>query len=634
MRSTLIFVFLLFCAPSLFAQRELVTDRSALFSGSGNCGLCHTASGDANTTAEGEDVSPATGWRSSMMASAARDPYWQATVVAESMENPQLADIIEDKCTNCHTPMGHEEAHRAGATAYTLSDARQDPLAMDGVSCTLCHQVVPDNFGETESFSGGYRIAEARVTFGPYENPLIQPMKNLSGYEPVHAVHMAQSEHCATCHTLFTPYLDKQGNIAGEFPEQTPYLEWRASVYPARQQSCQSCHIPALDEAMRISSIPPMAGDRSPIYQHHFNGGNSFMLNVIKTHAVELGATAYDEHFDASIERSKAQLRASVALSSDGATVQDGELRFSVEVQNLTGHKFPTGFPSRRAWLSVIVRDSERRSVFVSGVWDEQGEIVGLDTDYEPHRNIVRVWDEIPVWESVMGDVDGDVTAKLLHAAQYLKDNRIPPQGFDIHAMANDTIGVVGVEEDDDFNDFDGNEYTGRDVVHYRLPLDPEWSPPFQVSISMCYQSIKPKFINKLKNYDAVETRRMVSYYEAVAQKDHVELVDGLFLESKDVNAIGSMQSPVVESLELYPHPLTTEAGVVHVRYALHRPMHQGTLVITDLMGRELRRLPLQESSQGMRTRTVDISSLDAGMYFIVLHVENQRMAAPMCILR
>lgn len=43
------------------------------------------------------------------------------------------------------------------------------------------------------------------------------------------------SGNCATCHTLFTPYVDNEGNVAGEAPEQTPYLEWKNSIYPQQE---------------------------------------------------------------------------------------------------------------------------------------------------------------------------------------------------------------------------------------------------------------------------------------------------------------------------------------------------------------------------------------------------------------
>lgn len=39
-----------------------------------------------------------------------------------------------------------------------------------------------------------------------------------------------------------------------------------------------------------------------------------------------------------------------------------GRLQAEVFVENLSGHKLPTAYPSRRAWLHVVVRDGNNGS--------------------------------------------------------------------------------------------------------------------------------------------------------------------------------------------------------------------------------------------------------------------------------
>ena len=618
-------------ALSARAQRELTMDRSTLFSGPGNCQMCHATGNGANISSRGEDVAPPTDWRSTMMANAARDPYWQAAVSAEVMDHPELRAVIEDKCTNCHTPMGHEEAHANGVPSYSLDEARIDALAMDGVSCTLCHQVTGDNFGTAESFSGGYAISSARVTFGPYQNPLIQPMKNISGFEPVHSAHIEQAEHCATCHTLFTPFLDEQGQIAGEFPEQTPYLEWKASTYPALGVRCQSCHMPALDEAMRISTMPQTAPQRRPVFLHHFVGGNVFMLEILKLHALELGATAEDVHFDSSIARTQAQLtQRTVALAAPVADDHGATLEFSVEVQNLTGHKFPTGYPSRRAWLHVTVRDAANAVVFESGAWSAEGIVSDVDAPFEPHRGIISAAGEVPVWEAVMGNVDGNPTERLLHAARYLKDNRIPPRGFTRLAMASDTIGVVGVGDDTDFQVIPKMEYAGSDRVHYIVAVDPTAPRPCTVRVELCYQSIKPEFITNLARHDTPEIRRLRGYH--AASSSPVQVIAALDRISTEVSAVDPLATPAIAALTLYPQPQRASAGLLTVAYELTRDQQEGVILLTDLLGRNVLQVPAV-AHPGQHRRTLDISTLRPGMYFVVLVVGNERRGAALCLI-
>ena len=75
---------------------------------------------------QGNDISPVTDWRSTMMANAVRDPFWQAQVESEVVDLPQLKTVIEDTCNRCHAPMGRTQAIHDGAASYSLDQARAD----------------------------------------------------------------------------------------------------------------------------------------------------------------------------------------------------------------------------------------------------------------------------------------------------------------------------------------------------------------------------------------------------------------------------------------------------------------------------------------------------------------------------
>ncbi|MGC9333449.1 MAG: hypothetical protein ACP5JJ_04825, partial [Anaerolineae bacterium] len=242
-------------------SRELPTERGDHFAASGLCATCHTNMVDRS----GADVSVDRHWRSTMMANAARDPYWLASVRVEVLAHPDYQAVIEDKCATCHTPMGHFTAMASGQEANLFGKGFLGPdhalraLALDGVSCTLCHQIREAGFGEPGSFSGHYDIDSdspmgRRAAFGPYpvRPGLVRMMQASSGFLAVESQHIEQSELCATCHTLYTPYVDDEGEIAGEFPEQTPYLEWLESGF-VRARSCQGCHMPQADGGVQLS---------------------------------------------------------------------------------------------------------------------------------------------------------------------------------------------------------------------------------------------------------------------------------------------------------------------------------------------------------------------------------------------
>jgi len=602
---------------ALTAQRDLSTGRSTLFSASGNCILCHTASGGANSTGTGEDVSPPGGWRSTMMANSAKDPFWQATVESEILHLPHLADLIEERCTNCHIPMGHEQARQDNDTPYTISKALRSSFAMDGVSCTLCHQVTDDDFGSVESFSGGYSISPIRVSFGPYEQPLLQPMYNVSGYEPMYSQHMGRSELCATCHTLFTPFVDDNGHIAGEFPEQTPYIEWRSSIYPSLNTQCQTCHMPVIDEALRISSIPPHSPERSPFYQHHFVGGNTTMLGILKTYADELGVTALDEHIDSTTNRTIRQLEQRTVRLSGGALLVDDTLHITCELENLTGHKFPSGFPSRRAWLNVLVRDNGGRVVFESGAIDRSGEIIGIAEPFEVHHLAIDSQHQVQVYESILGDVNGEATVELLRAATYLKDNRIPPMGFPASQLDNDSIGVAGLAR----FDHDYASGLGRDVTQYRTPINPGDSP-FSITVKVFYQSINPAYIRHLAKYSGERIDRMIRYWNDSASRFRV-IASAEW--SSTIVDVEKNATPVEFHLNApYPQPASLQyTESINVPLSLSRPTSNVTMVVTDMLGRRVMSRDFDFMPSGSHTPVLDIAELRPGMYMLSVGVEN-----------
>ena len=73
---------------------------STHFSGSANCAICH----DSISDNKGNDLSIVKDWAASMMANSAKDPLWKAKVSSEMNRNPDLKEVIADKCTRCHMP--------------------------------------------------------------------------------------------------------------------------------------------------------------------------------------------------------------------------------------------------------------------------------------------------------------------------------------------------------------------------------------------------------------------------------------------------------------------------------------------------------------------------------------------------
>ena len=492
------------------------------FVGSGLCASCHSFLSDE----EGRDVSIDSHWRSAMMANAARDPVWQAKVSSEVLRRPDLQAIIEDKCATCHMPMAYTQSEVFGLPVAVLGEGLLDPdhplhdAAMDGVSCALCHQIAETGLGESETFGGQFQIDTSteppgRLAYGPFPEPFQMPMMHMSGYTPLQGLHIKDAALCATCHTLFTPVIDDEGNVVGEFPEQTPYLEWQNSVFGDSQGggvACQVCHMPAASGAVRISNHPPgrMIEARSPFAQHFFVGGNATVLSLLQSNVQDLGLTASTGLLQDTLDRTLNQLQTMTAqLSIVGKELEGSTLAVALQVDSRVGHKLPTGYPARQVWLHVTVADQSGQVLFESGRPQPDGRISGNDADedaaaFEPHYDVISSDDQVQIYEAVMGDGEGQVTHTLFRAQGYVKDNRLLPAGFD-PASASDDIAVLGLATGDET--FVG----GSDSVLYEIDVE-GFDGPLTISAELLYQSLSYRFIEDLRG----DSTEVVDHFTAL----------------------------------------------------------------------------------------------------------------------
>lgn len=496
---------------------------NSVFATGDGCSLCHSASVNAGAlwSSTGEDVSPHGLWQATMMANSARDPYWRAQVVKEASLHPSRAAELEALCVRCHTPMGHHTRRIAGEPPLRVAEAAAHPLYSDGVSCTVCHQVQPDGLGTEARFDGNIDIKPGRKIFGPYPDPGGQPMIVHSNFTPTHAEHIRSSALCAACHTLRTEHTGKK------FPEQSPFFEWRNSVYSdetgrtTASKSCQECHMAEVGP-MRVARNPAgfdfNIATRFPVRAHAFVGGNAHMLDILRTYAKELGVTAPAAALERMARATRQQLShrtASLAIedlrrdkSADGSQI----LTFDLVVTNLAGHKFPTGYPARRAWVQTVVRDG-RSEIFSSGAPDESGRIKGVADELAvPHRDVIDSADQVVIYEMVAADETGKPTTSLGSMSTRLKDTRLLPSGFKSDGPHASDTAPVGIGTDSNFAD-------GQDRITYRIALPAGAGARLTVVSWLWYQPIPPAWVAPLRSIDAPETSRFVKMYDEMKLK-------------------------------------------------------------------------------------------------------------------
>ena len=481
-------------------EHAFLTDH---FSGSQNCAFCHDGLRDSS----GDDVSIVVDWQATMMANSARDPLWRAKVASEVKRNPALQEEIETTCGRCHVPMANIEAEFAGTSTTLFGDDGllhpDNPLfdaANEGVSCTLCHQIEDSPLlGTDDGFSGNFSIpfdfGINRLLYGQYDDPFAMPMQNQVAFTPTASPHVSSSELCATCHNLSTPVVDAQGNLTSQlFPEQMVYTEWENSQFEATE-SCQNCHMLKATGNVTISTRP-MNGlaPRADFSQHAFLGANTYMLDILGQNAQELYITATG--FDVAVEETRTFLSSAASLTLENMMRVGNDLDFTVRVTNLSGHKFPTGYPSRRAWLHVTISDASGATVFESGAIDAMGKITGLESDsnpagFEMHYDVITSADQVQSYETIMQNIDNDLTYTLLEAATYRKDNRLLPEGMDKTSVPSTIVPRGNAMADADF-------VGGSDQVHYRISGLPAGN--YTINTSLNYQTMAYGFGQDLFN--------------------------------------------------------------------------------------------------------------------------------------
>lgn len=447
-----------------------------------DCALCHSRIPPPAQSAwrDGPSIAPFALWRGSMMAHAAADPYWSRKVAAEVTE---AGAGIEDKCLRCHAPA------RQYPTRGTSSPMRMSQVtdSDEGVTCSVCHQIAPTGLGTRASFTGEFAINTAAEAFGPHRDPFTMPMRHHTDLTPTYGKHVLEAAFCGSCHTVITHPVGADRNQ--EFLEQTPFLEWLSADASREDRPCQSCHVPNLRDShgrelpQFIAHRPPggafpPTSPRTPFGMHLFLGGNFQIPRLLATQKPE-----EREFLHKTADRAIAFLKSALRAEAHAERRADGVL-LHVTLENRTGHKLPTGYPSRRLWIHVRATDGQGNTIFDSGNWDERTGELTAGEQFRPHRRTIDDPAQVMIYEAEYLDVEDRPTLSLARAARYRKDNRILPRGFDesrVYSLGFEpgALSGVGLQDDPDFR-------PGSDTVTYRIP------PAAAIKVQILFQTIKP----------------------------------------------------------------------------------------------------------------------------------------------
>lgn len=185
-------------------------------------------------------------------------------------------------------------------------------------------------------------------------------------------------------------------------------------------------------------------------------------------------------------------------------------------VTNLSGHKLPSGHPSRRMWLEVLVKDANGNEVFASGRSDAEGRLIDAAGEplpaelangpIEPHRNRITKDTEAQSYRAVMADSEGKPTHRLMRGASWYLDNRLFPRGWSQDHPDAERTAAFGIGDDADYLK---DCASGSDRVTYSVPVTGE----LKVEARLLYQSVSPRWVAEIAAFDTPAIQRFLDMY-------------------------------------------------------------------------------------------------------------------------
>lgn len=434
-------------------------------------------------------IEPGETYRATAMALSARDPLFRAALEIAARDRPQYADL----CLRCHAPVGWLSGRSTPGDGTALLESD-----LESITCDVCHRMIATPTGEQLVGSGQYTLSNSTAK------------RALRGASPVggHLVEAStftgSSELCAACHSLFNPAElghDAAGVELGQaYYEQRTYEEWRDSDFNRPGgKTCADCHL------QRVRGRAAMQGaEYADLAQHAIVGANDFVALAINL--LEPSYPIANELDDvlALVDQS---LRSSVRLSvtsthtRPAAGAGGDALDLSVRVENLTGHKLPTGYPEgRRVYLEVELALAGGATLAVSGAWDRAtGDLVP-----DP---------QLRTYETQHGRFEGGASQRTHHLLlmnQVLTDTRIPPRGFS--PTEADMIPAG--------RDYGPAPHRHYDEVSYRVPLPEVTEPtPATLRVRARYQLLDGEVVRFLTGElgpGSIPGAKLLSAWEAL----------------------------------------------------------------------------------------------------------------------
>jgi hypothetical protein len=419
---------------------DLSTDTFLL---SVDCSYCHAAFKPVS-----EPTMPYDAWKGSLMAQGGRDPLFFAQMTTAEQDVTSVGYY----CLRCHVPYAVVSGHANVTDGSTIDD-----FDREGVTCHFCHSMVDPIYKpgispiEDEAILAAIpdlpdHYGNAMFVLDPAGQRRGPRTDTIPAHEVIYSPFHKSSSLCGTCHDVGNVATTKQpdgsyrynaidepsptDNPWQQFPLERTYTEWKLSEFAATGvdmggrfggagvtivSTCQDCHMPRVES--QACNFGPVRPD---VARHDFAGAAVGVLEMIKQlhpNDPAVDPVAIDTAKSRSIDM--LQRAATLELTQVGAALK-------VRVINEGGHKLPTGhIEGRRAWVHVQMFDASGAVTAEYGHYDDvEAELDEYST--EVYEMLVGLSEEA----AKLTGLPAGLTGHMSLADTIVKDNRIPPRGF------------------------------------------------------------------------------------------------------------------------------------------------------------------------------------------------------------
>jgi hypothetical protein len=452
----------------------------------------------------------------------------------ERLQPENILPVTADLCLRCHSPVGWMEGRSEPKTRKSpflkgqfwgsafldnpeddegnprsADLTRESQAEMEGIQCDFCHRS-QDNFKRKSLYDGSEMSNGIGGFFVDRSNPFCEDTPDENGdcsegsYKTSHDF-QKEGNFCGTCHDVTNPLIRTRTKVNGSVPEDMPhpiertYTEWYWSDY-REKRSCQDCHDPMSFPGAQTWMI-------YPVLEELWGDVDQKWREAPYNYYVPNRASLWKEAMERNMEYMR---REAAEMSFVDTSVQGNTVNLKVKIINKCGHKLPTGFAEgRQMWIHIKAVDDAGMVIFESG-YMEDGYLIrdkyrnnGKVVD-DSSKNMIKVYE----MEAVADGYDESVVEKgkehfhFILMNKIIKDNRIPPRGFNKEAYSAD--GAFIIPHDPKDTDYADGQYW--DVTPYTFIVPNGVKGRIHVTATLNYQTFSREYIEFLKKNDLEPT--------------------------------------------------------------------------------------------------------------------------------